>query len=291
MTSEIFSVAPTGQRLGVSVMAKKRRDRGFRGAGSIDLQPSGRWRLRVPVEGGGRATYGHFVTEELAVEAQARWLLTHLLADDDPAQAVEVPASVPVGGVRCDEWFGQWQDAKKARRSLVRVNKKRGGAESTAARDRAYWSKWWEPPLGSMLPHMVTQRDITAVIDAMEAAGLAPLTIKTHWSIVKAFFDWLAEEAVLTVSPIAKGSVSADAVLDRVREIVVPDFRFIEMLSDRLGAGQDRLVFELLLGTAGTGWFMTLEALKSATGLSALSTPTLAQLPRRLGWQSGQGVT
>jgi integrase len=232
-------------------MAKKRRDRGFRGAGSIDLQPSGRWRLRVPVEGGGRATYGHFVTEELAVEAQARWLLTHLLADDDPAQAVEVPASVPVGGVRCDEWFDRWQDAKKARRSLVRVNKKRGGAESTAARDRAYWSKWWEPPLGSMLPHMVTQRDITAVIDAMEAAGLAPLTIKTHWSIVKAFFGWLAEEAVLTVSPIAKGSVSADAVLDRVREIVVPDFRFIEMLSDRLGAGQDRLVFELLLGTGG----------------------------------------
>ncbi len=102
-----------------------------------------------------------------------------------------------------------------------------------------------------MLPHMVTQRDITSVIDAMETAGPAPLTIKTHWSIVKAFFGWLAEEAVLTVSPIAKGSVSADAVLDRVREIVVPDFRFIEMLSTRLGAGQDRLVFELLLGTGG----------------------------------------
>jgi site-specific recombinase XerC len=102
-----------------------------------------------------------------------------------------------------------------------------------------------------MLPHMVTQRDITAVIDAMEKAGRAPLTMKTHWSVIKAFFGWLFEEDVLTASPIAKASVSADAVLDRVRDIVAPDFRFIDMLSDRLGAGQDRLVFELLLGTGG----------------------------------------
>ncbi len=59
------------------------------------------------------------------------------------------------------------------------------------------------------------------------------------------------EEDVLTVSPIAKASVSADAVLDRVRDIVVADFRFIDMLSNMLGTGQDRLVFELLLGTGG----------------------------------------
>src|ERR1019366_10561855 len=74
---------------------------------------------------------------------------------------------------------------------------------------------------------------------------------KTHWSVIKAFFGWLFEEDVLTVSPIAKASVSADAVLDRVRDIVVPDFRYIEMLSSRLGTGQDRVVFELLLGTGG----------------------------------------
>jgi integrase len=133
----------------------------------------------------------------------------------------------------------------------VRVNNKRGGADSTAARDRAYWSKWWSPAIGAQLPHVVTQRDITAVIDAMEKAGLAPLTIKTHWSVVKAFFGWLFEEDILTVSPIAKASVSADAVLDRVRDIIVPDFRFIDMLSSRLGTGQDRVVFELLLGTGG----------------------------------------
>ena len=98
---------------------------------------------------------------------------------------------------------------------------------------------------------MVTQRDIMAVIDSMEKAGLAPLTIKTHWSVIKAFFGWLFEEDVLTVSPIAKAWVSADAVVDRVRDIVVPDFRFIDMLSTRLGTGQDRVVFELLLGTGG----------------------------------------
>ena len=133
----------------------------------------------------------------------------------------------------------------------MRINKKRGGAESTAARDRACWSKWWSPVLGSRLPHTVTQRDIMAVIDSMEKAGLAPLTIKTHWSVIKAFFGWLFEEDVLTVSPIAKAWVSADAVLDRARDIVVPDFRFIDMLSSRLGTGQDRVVFELLLGTGG----------------------------------------
>jgi site-specific recombinase XerD len=67
---------------------------------------------------------------------------------------------------------------------------------SAAARDRAYWSKWWAPSLGVMLPHMVTQRDITAVIDAMEQAGRAPLTIKTHRSVIKAFFGWMVEEDV-----------------------------------------------------------------------------------------------
>jgi integrase len=187
----------------------------------------------------------------LAADAQARWRLTHLLPADDPEQVVDLPASVAVGGIRCDEWFARWQLAKKARQSRVRVNNRRGGAESTAARDRAYWSKWWAPALGAKLPHMVTQRDIVAVIEAKGEAGLAPLTIKTHWSVIKAFFGWLVEEDVLTVSPTAKASVSADAVLDRVRQIVVPDFRFIDMLWNSLGTGQDRLVFELLLGTGG----------------------------------------
>jgi site-specific recombinase XerC len=98
---------------------------------------------------------------------------------------------------------------------------------------------------------MVTQLDVTAVIDAMEKKGLAPLTINTHWSVVKAFFGWLAQEDILSVSPIAKASMSVNPTSDRVRDIVVPDFRFIDMLSTRLGNGQDRLIFELLLGTGG----------------------------------------
>jgi len=102
------------------------------------------------------------------------------------------------------------------------VNRKRGGAESTAARDRACWSKWWAPTIGPMLPHVVTQRDIGEVIDAMEREGLAPLTINTHWGVVKAFFGWLADEDVLAVSPIASTSMTVDHALDRVREIVVP---------------------------------------------------------------------
>src|SRR6202034_4771301 len=101
------------------------------------------------------------------------------------------------------------------------------------------------------LPHAVTQRDITGIIDSMEVAALAPLTINTRSDVVKAFFSWLAEEDVINVSPIAKASVSVDLVSDRMREIVVPDFRFIDMFASRLGAGQDRLVFELVLGTGG----------------------------------------
>ena len=91
--------------------------------------------------GGRQVTYGTYPTEDLAADAQAHWRLTHLLPADDPEQIVELPASVAVAGVRCDEWFARWQAAKKARRSRVRLNSKRGGAESTAARDRAYWSK------------------------------------------------------------------------------------------------------------------------------------------------------
>ncbi len=219
--------------------------------GAIDQLPSGRWRLRVPLDDGRRATYGTYATEEQAGEAQARWRLTHLLATDDPQLAVDVPAAVAVGGVRCDEWFERWQEAKKARRSRVRVNNKRGGAETTAARDRAYWSKWWSPAIGSELPHTIAGRDIAAVIDVMEQAGRAPLTVKTHWVMVKAFFSWLVDEEVLAASPIAKASISVDPARDRVRDIVVPDFRYIDMLSARLGTGGDRLVFELLLGTGG----------------------------------------
>jgi hypothetical protein len=50
-------------------------------------------------------TYGIYLTEGDASDAQARWRLTHLLPADDPEQAVELPASVAVGGIRCDEWL------------------------------------------------------------------------------------------------------------------------------------------------------------------------------------------
>jgi hypothetical protein len=108
-------------RSAVVVMAKRRRSRGIQGAGTITQLPSGRWRLRVSIEGR-QATYGTYLSEEdLAADAQARWRLTHLLPADDPEQAVELPPSVAMGGVRCDEWFVRWQEAKKARRSRVRV--------------------------------------------------------------------------------------------------------------------------------------------------------------------------
>jgi hypothetical protein len=123
-------------------MTRRKRQRGPNDGGGIDQLGSGRWRLRVRVDGH-QLTYGIYDTEEQAFEAQARWRLTHLLPVDDPAGYDDVPASVAVGGVRCNEWFERWQEAKTERRSVVRIRSGRGGAASTAARDRAQWASWW----------------------------------------------------------------------------------------------------------------------------------------------------
>jgi integrase len=231
-------------------MARRRRQRGPNDGGSIDQLGSGRWRLRVRVDGSQR-TYGIYDTEEEAFAAQARWRLTHLLAIDDPAVSGEAPPSVAVGGVRCDEWFARWQHAKAQRGSMIRVGRGRGGAASTTARDRAQWTKWWSASVGDALPHTVRRPDVAAVLQAIEAGGRSPNTVRTHWVMIRAFFNWLVVEGVLEISPTAGLTLTVDPANDRVREIVVPDFRFIDLLSDRLGTPEDRLILELLLGTGG----------------------------------------
>ncbi|HET9060010.1 MAG TPA: tyrosine-type recombinase/integrase [Acidimicrobiales bacterium] len=232
-------------------MARRRRLRAPNDGGSIDQLPSGRWRLRVRPEDGKQVTYGIFDTEEEAFQGQARWRLTRLLPRDDPALAPELPVSVAVGGVRCDEWFERWQADKSARQSVVRLGRSRGGAASTAARDCAQWAKWWSPALGQALPHTVTADDIAGVLRSMEAAGRSPNTVRTHWVMVRAFFSWLVTTGVLDKSPAAYLSLSVDPAQDRVREIVVPDFVFLDLLYRQLATVEDRLIFELLLGTGG----------------------------------------
>jgi hypothetical protein len=54
----------------VDMMAKRRRSRGIQGAGTITQLSSGRWRLRVSIEGR-QATYGTYITEDLAADAGA----------------------------------------------------------------------------------------------------------------------------------------------------------------------------------------------------------------------------
>jgi integrase len=97
----------------------------------------------------------------------------------------------------------------------------------------------------------LVESDITDVLKAMEQAGRAPNTIRTHWITVQAFLNWLVATKVLTVSCLGDVTVQVDPVADRTRDIVVPDFRFLDLLCRRLGDGEDRLVFELLLGTGG----------------------------------------
>ncbi|MGH9068016.1 MAG: hypothetical protein ACRD0J_11110 [Acidimicrobiales bacterium] len=59
-------------------------------------------------------------------QAQARWRLTHthLLPADDPDIVAGLPASVAVGGVRCDDGFERWQEVMARRQvsgSALRV--------------------------------------------------------------------------------------------------------------------------------------------------------------------------
>ena len=220
-------------------MAKGKRRRAPNDGGSIDQRPSGRWRLRVRVDDR-QVAYGTYETEDEAVRAQARWRVTHLLPADDPQLTPEVPISVLVDGVRCDEWFVRWQEAKSARRSKVRVGGARGGSESTRARDRAQWSKWWSPAIGDRLPQTLTMEDIAGVLRTMESVGRAPNTIRTHWLMIRAMFNWLVAEGILTVSPVKGLHVTVDPAQDRVREIVVPDFRFLDVLTSRLPTAEDR---------------------------------------------------
>lgn len=231
-------------------MAKRKRRRAPNDGGSIDQRPGGRWRLRVRIDDR-QVSYGTYETEDEAVRAQARWRVTHLLPADDPELVPELPTSVMVGGVCCDEWFVRWQEAKAARRSMVRVGSGRGGSESTGARDRAQWRPWWSPAIGDRLPQMLATEDIAGVLRSMEVAGRAPNTMRTHWLMVRALFNWLVSERVLAESPVAGLRLTVDPAHDRVREIVVPDFKFLDVLTDCLPTPQDRLIFELLLGTGG----------------------------------------
>jgi hypothetical protein len=209
-------------------MARRKRRRSPNEGGTIDQLPSQRWRLRVRFDGR-QVTYRVFESEEDAFRAQARWRLTHLLPADDP-QFVLSPqdqANIAVEGIRCDEWFGRWQKAKLERGSMVRVGRGRGGAASTSARDNAQWTSWWSNRTGNLLPQMVTQADLTPVLHYMEAAGRAPNTIRTHSVMIRAFFNWLVESKVLLASPAEGVGLAVDAVAHRVRDIIVPDFRFL----------------------------------------------------------------
>lgn len=228
----------------------KTRTRAPKDGGSIDQRPNGRWRLRVWSDGR-QLVYGQYGSHDEVLRAQARWRLTGLLPDQDPEIVGALPESVAVGGVRCDEWFERWLEDKAARQSVVRVGKRRGGAPSTEARDRGQWKTWWSPAIGDRLPHVVRESDIAKVLKSMDAKGRAPNTIRTHWVMIRAFFNWLVAQRVLRASPILELTVSVDAGRDRVRDIVVPDFTFLDLLSRRLGEGEDRLVFELLVGTGG----------------------------------------
>jgi integrase len=69
--------------------------------------------------------------------------------------------------------------------------------------------------------------------------------------MVRALFAWLLATGVLEKNPVVALTLAVDPARDRVREIVVPDFAFLDLLYWRLRSAEDRLIFELLLGTGG----------------------------------------
>ena len=155
---------------------------------------------RVSLDGG-QVTYGLFETEEEAYRGQGRWRLTHLLPCDDPDLKVDIPASVPVGGVRYDDWFERWQRAKDQRRSMVHVGAGAGprrqllgiglsglpGGRPRSAVEPSY--RHWR------------RRRRRLALDGGGAPS-AQNTMRIHFIMVRAFFNWLVTEGVLEASPI-----------------------------------------------------------------------------------------
>jgi hypothetical protein len=149
-------------------MAKRKRTRGVRGAGTITQLPGGQWRLRVTL-GGRQVDYGFYPTEELAGDAQARWRLTHLLPEDDPQQVVGRPASD-----RCCYREILWIRGSAATRpdlQLADVGGHSRGEKRTASHGRQYRGYWTTigdelPPRTECSPERVIRTDLPSAYSA-----------------------------------------------------------------------------------------------------------------------------
>jgi integrase len=204
------------------------------------------WRLRVSYQGK-QVTYCEFPTEELAMQAQGRWMQTGRLPEDDPdvpdfiVQSTPPPQHDP-DEPRCGVLFDRWQEAKRARarltmtggRSYLRKQRKpRGGADTTEDRERDRFRRW-APAISDKLPSGLTEHIFEDRFKVLESS-LAPKTLANDVTMLKTFLNWLVQNGHCDDNPIADWVVDADPITDRKRPAVVPDFTFIDILSDVFG--------------------------------------------------------
>jgi integrase len=144
-------------------------------AGNIAKRPNGKWRARYRDEAGSERAR-HF---DRKVDAQ-RWL-DHVTA----SVVTGTYADPKAGRVTFAAFFGEWSDRQVWAPGTVL-------AMSLAARS---------VPFGGMPMGLIRRSDVEAWVKAMDAAGLAPGTIKTRYVNVRTVFRAALKDKVIGSDP------------------------------------------------------------------------------------------
>lgn len=135
--------------------------------GRVRQLPSGRWQARAPHPTNPGRLVAAPQTFAARVDAE-RWLAAQ---ETDQARGAWVDPNL--GRVSFAEWAEAW---------LSRGHKR----ESTRARDRHVASAHLIPALGKRPLATISPLDVRGVIDAMEAKGLKPATVRTNYGVLRA---------------------------------------------------------------------------------------------------------
>lgn len=154
------------------------------GRGSVDLRPSGRWRVRV------RRPDGSRVTETCATEGEARALLAALIVERHKMVAAGEVDLEPAA-LTLDGWGTRWLNTRD-----------RENATRYPTAERARWARYiGAHPLGAMELTRVRSRDVARWVSWLRTStskrgkGFAAQTIRNAFSLLhKALADAVSAE-------------------------------------------------------------------------------------------------